>query len=196
MQEGTYTIAFALAISVIQIAPAYAASASMVAEFHQTCVVSRSATDLKAALAKNGWKAFTSLAQSHLEREIELVTPMLDAQGLSSNYTIYGRDIGGKHFELAFSETKKPLKDDRDLIGCSIYDFDATAPIDTSVLNAFAPSAIGQRKMLGDAQFESWTNPFGEGSGMRAVFVPSTSPAKAQLGFSGMMLGTHFLNAK
>jgi hypothetical protein len=31
-------------------------------------------------------------------------------------------------------------------------------------------------------------------SGMRAVFVPANSPVRAQLGFSGMMLGTHFLD--
>ena len=29
---------------------------------------------------------------------------------------------------------------------------------------------------------------------MRAVFVPASSPMGVQLGFTGMMLGTHFLD--
>src|SRR5215469_14498408 len=102
--------AFAIAALLLHGAPAVAAEADMVLEFGQTCVASKSLKDLKAALAATGWKVFASLAQSHLEREISAVTPMLEAQGLSSNYTIYSWDISGQHLELALSEAKKPIK--------------------------------------------------------------------------------------
>lgn len=171
-----------------------AANADMIREFRHVCVASRSLKELKAALAKDGWKAFASLAQTHLEREIKAVTPILKAQGLSSYYTIYGWDAGRRHLELAVSETKKPVSGDHRLIGCSIYNFTTTTPVDSATLNRFAPTTLGKRSMIGDVQFEKWDNAFGEGSGMRAVFVPVTSPISAQLGFTGMMLGTHFLD--
>jgi hypothetical protein len=196
MSDQNKLAAFAIAILLIHSGSSWAAEVKMVSNFHQTCVAARSLKDLKAILAKDGWKAFASLAESHLEREINLVTPMLEAQGLSSDYTIYGHDAGGRHFELALSETKKPLKDGRKLIGCSLYDFTAVTPIDPAAINSFAPAAIGQKNVMGDAWIEKWDNPFGEGSGMRAVFIPPNSPVGAQLGFTGMMLGTHFLDTK
>jgi hypothetical protein len=62
-------------------------------------------------------------------------------------------------------------------------------------VSAFASTIVGQKSMIGDVQVEKWDNVFGEGSGMRAVFVPAASAMGAQLGFTGMMLGTHFLEA-
>jgi len=188
-------LALATAMLLLRAGPSAAANADMVPEFSRTCVASKSIKDLKAALAKDGWKAFASLAASHLEREISAVTPMLDAQGLSSDYVIYGRDTGGKHLELALSETKKPVSGNRKLVGCSMYDFDATSPIASANVSAFASTTVGQKSTVGDVQAEKWDNVFGEGSGMRTVFVPAASPLRAQLGFTGMMLGTHFLDS-
>ena len=196
MQRGKRNSGLALATAILLWHACFssAANADMVQEFGNTCIASKSVKDLKIALAKGGWKIFVSLSQSHLEREIDAVTPMLDAQGLSSDYIIYGRDAGGQHLELALSETKKPINGGRKLIGCSIYDFDAASPVDSATVNAFAPTIVGQKSVIGDVQVEKWNNVFGEGSGMRAVFVPAASPMSAQLGFSGMMLGTHFLD--
>jgi hypothetical protein len=188
-------LALAIAIFLLRAGPSAGANADMVPEFGHTCIASKSIKDLKDALAKDGWKVFPSLAESHLEREISTVTPMLEAQGLSSDYIIYGRDARGKHLELALSETRKPVSGDRRLVGCSMYDFDATSPIDSATVSAFAPTIVGQKSMIGDVQVEKWDNVFGEGSGMRAVFVPAASAMGAQLGFTGMMLGTHFLEA-
>ena len=81
----------------------------MISEFAKTCAVSRSKQTLVSALVANGWKAFPTLAQSHLEHELTMVAPMLAAQGLTSDYTVYGLDAGGKHFELAVSETRKRI---------------------------------------------------------------------------------------
>ena len=193
-RRRTSELALAAAILLLQITPSVAANANMVAEFGRTCVASKSSTDLKNALARDSWKLFSSLAQTHLQREIKGVTPMLDAQGLSSDYVIYGRDVGGKHFELALSETKKPVIEGRRLVGCSMYDFDATSPIDSALISAFAPKIAVQKNSLSDAQIEIWVNAFGDGTGMRAVFIPASSPMGDQLGFTGMMLGTHFLD--
>jgi len=194
-QKWQSALALAAVILLLRGGPSAAASADMVPEFGRTCVASKSVSDLKKALAKGGWKVFASLAESHLEREISTVTPMLESQGLSSDYTIYGRDARGKHLELALSETRKPVSGQRKLIGCSMYDFDATSPIDSATVGVFASKIVGQNNTVGDVQFEKWDNVFGEGSGMRAVFIPPASPMGTQLGFTGMMLGTHFLDA-
>src|SRR4051812_9215676 len=103
-QKGAFALLAALLL--LRATPSTAANADMVPEFARTCVASKSIKSLKVVLAKNGWKPFASLAASHLELEIKAVTPMLNAQGLSSDYTIYGRDAKGKHLELALSETK------------------------------------------------------------------------------------------
>ncbi len=188
-------LALVAAALLLRAVPSSAANADMVREFGRTCVASKSIKSLKGALAKDGWKPFASLAKSHLELEIKAVTPMLEAQGLSSDYVIYGRDVKGKHLELALSETKKPINGNRKLVGCGIYDFDATAPVDIATVSAFAAKIVGQKSQVDGVQFVKWDNAFGEGSGMRAVFVPAGSPIVSQIGFTGMMLGTHFLDA-
>jgi hypothetical protein len=167
---------------------------TMVSEFGKACVASRTKAALTSALSTDGWKAYATIAESHLEHEIAAVTPMLEAQGLASDYTIYSLDGRGRHLELALSETKKPVSGNRKLIGCSIYDFEAVQPVDSPTIDAFAPNIVGQKGMLQDVQVEKWDSPFGQGSGMRAVFVPSLSPMKSLIGFGGMMLGTHFLD--
>ena len=184
-----------IALALLLASSTAAANPVMIAEFAKTCAVARSMQMLISALAADGWKAFPSLAQSHLEQELTMVAPMLEAQGLASDYTVYSLDTGGRHFELAASETKKPIAGGRKLIGCSLYDLDATAPIDGASLDALAPATVGQKSAMGDIQIEKWDAPFGAGSGMRAVYVPVGSPAKAEIGFTGMMLGTHFLDA-
>ncbi len=194
-QKGALALVAVLLLLLLRATPSIAANADMVPEFARTCVASKSVESLKGVLAKNGWKPFTSLAASHLELEIKAVTPMLEAQGLSSDYVIYGRDAKGKYLELALSETKKPINGSRRLVGCSIYDFSATSPVDSATVSAFAPKIVSQKSQAGDVQIEKWDSAFGEGSGMRAVFVPAGSPMISQIGFTGMMLGTHFLDA-
>lgn len=193
-RTGALAAAITTTVLLLYSAPSDAANADMVSEFSKTCVAAKSQEDLKSALGIAGWKAFATLSQSHLEREIAAVTPMLEAQGLASDYTIYGWDGGSRHLELALSVTKNPIKDGRKLVGCSMYDFAANTSIDSAIVSVFAPTITGQKSTLADVQIEKWDGAFGEGSGMRAVFVPPASPMKAQLGFAGMMLGTHFFD--
>lgn len=169
------------------------ATASFLTEFGRTCVAARSLTDLNELLAKDGWKAIAN-KNGKIAGVIAAVEPMLDAQGLSSDYHTYALDSGATHFELAVSETKKPVADGRKLIGCSLYDFSAVVSADSQQIEAFASGAAGQKSSMGDVSVEKWSNFHGPGSGMRAVFVPPNSQVKSALGFTGMMLGTHFLN--
>jgi hypothetical protein len=166
---------------------------NFLAEFDRTCVTARSLADLKQSLAKDGWKAIPN-SKGEIGGVIAAVEPILDAQGLSSEYQTYAMDSGDRHFELAVSETKKPVADGRKLIGCSLYDFSAVAPVDSQQIEAFASGATGQKSSMGDVSVEKWSNLHGAGSGMRAVFVPPNSQVKSALGFTGMMLGTHFLD--
>lgn len=181
-------------LAILLASPLVRANPTIVSEFAKTCAVSRTKAALTSALSADGWKAFAKVAKSHLGREIALVSPMLEAQGLASDYTIFGFDDGGRHLELALSETKKPVSGSHKLIGCSIYDFEAVQPVDRAKIDVFAPHVVSQQSILQDVQVEKWDSPFGRGSEMRAVFVPSSSPMKPQIGFSGMMLGTHFLD--
>src|SRR3954447_23862220 len=103
-------LVIAMAILFVPATPALAANPDMTAEFGQTCVASKSIKHLKAALTTRGWRLLPTLSQSHLEREIAAVAPVLEAQGLSSNYTVYRLDTVTQHLELAVSETIKPIK--------------------------------------------------------------------------------------
>lgn len=188
-------LVIAIAVLLAPAAPAIAASQAITAEFGQICVRSKSSRDLKAGRTTRGWRLLPTLTQSNLERVIATVTPMLEAQGLTSNYTVYSLDSASRHLELAISETVKPVIGARKLIGCSIYDFGAVAPIDSATVQDFAPSSVGKRSFLGDVQVEKWTGAFGTDSDMRSVFVPQASPVKDQLGFTGVMLGASFLDA-
>jgi len=169
-------------------------SSDLATQFGRTCAAAKSKAGLVAALGKEGWKPYATVAESHVAREIAAVTPMLEAQGLASDYTIYWLEGAGAHLEVAISETKKPLRDDHKLIGCSMYDFTRVGPIDDAELAILVHNIAGQKSSLADVSVEKWESVFGPGSGMRAVFVPTDSPMKDQLGFAGMMLGSHFLD--
>jgi hypothetical protein len=165
----------------------------LLTEFSRTCVPSLSLAALSKSLAAEGWKSVPN-SDGRIAGVIAAVGPMLDAQGLSSDYTTYALDREGRHFELAVSETKKPVADGHKLIGCSVYDFAAVSPVDPKAVEALAKGVTGEQSSLGDVRVEKWNNIHGAGSGMRAVFVPPNSQIKSQLGFTGMMLGTHFLD--
>ena len=170
-----------------------AAAPDFVTEFSRTCAASRSLAALNESVGKAGWRSIPN-SEGTIAGVIAAVGPMLDAQGLSSVYTTFALDRNGRHFELAVSETKKPMADGHKLIGCSMYDFGASSPADRQSIEALANGATGQQSTLGDVSVEKWNNVHGAGSGMRAVFVPPNSQIKSQLGFTGMMLGTHFLD--
>ena len=143
--------------------------------FKQTCAVATSYTGLISTLTSDGWTAYPSPEKSHLAKELAAVEPMLDAQGLSSDYTVYAHDANGRHLELAVSKTRKPLANGRRLIGCSLYDFAASEPIPADDLEPLANKAKGQASLAADVQIETWKNINGPGTDMRAVFVPPSS---------------------
>ena len=164
----------------------------MLTAFKEVCVKQQTFDELTEAAVHRGWKPYQNSSDSPLAHEFELVAPMLEQQGLASEVSFFSFN-GDVHFELAVTLTRKPTSGGQKLIGCSMYDLDAVTPIDSSALEGVAGSKGGARTTAGDIQAEKWDGFLGPNSGMRAVFVPKDSPYGAQLGFTGMMLGTHFL---
>ena len=168
------------------------AQSAMLSAFKDVCVKQQTLEELTDRAAQRGWKPYQNGSDSPLAHEFELVAPMLEQQGLASDVSFF-KSGGDVHFELVVTLTRKPISGGQKLIGCSMYNLDALTPIDNSALEAVAGPKGGIRSTAGDIQVEKWDGILGPNSGMRAVFVPKDSPYGAQLGFTGMMLGIHFL---
>jgi hypothetical protein len=172
--------------------PSVDAQSAMLTAFKGACMKQQTYAELTEAVTKQGWKLYQNSSDSPMAHEFELVAPMLEQQGLASDVSFFSYN-GDVHFELAVTLTRKPISGEKKLVGCSMYNFDAVAPIENPALETVAGSNSGVRTTAGDVQVEKWDGFLGPNSGMRAVFVPKNSPYGAQLGFTGMMLGTHFL---
>ena len=169
-------------------------SAEIVSEFTRVCVAPKSLREINDALVQDEWVAFIPVPESTLARIIDAVRPMLKAQGIASNYKSYARQIGPRHVELAVSETSNAITSGRKLIGCNMYDFAGRVAIDPKELAAATNGISEKSSEYAGMKIMEWKNPFGPGSGMRAVFMPQQSEFAKQAGFTGMMLGTHFLD--
>ena len=76
------------------------------------------------------------------------------------------------------------------LLGCHLYDFAATAPIDPALVSArFGEAPAETVDQPGVIEAEVWTLDGMEGVGdLSLTFIPEGSPAAAVTGFTGVTL--------
>jgi hypothetical protein len=171
--------------------PTPAANAAISA-FQETCLPSRSLSELTDSLTNTGWKEFSSPSDSRLAVPMMQFKRAMDAQSLSPEVKLYGHDQDGVHLEILVAKRPPGPTERAPDIGCRLYDFAATTPIPIEQLNALAGGAQGQIGSLAGGQTGTWYRVLGTTTTMRTTFVPSSSEVGAQLGFSGMILGTNF----
>lgn len=167
--------------------------AAFVATFAETCVPQRLSYPGTVAHAKSiGWTETGMSADPELEAVLSAAdreTLEMGQEGWTFKRTALSREIGGRGLFLVVTRVHAP--DIITLIGCYLYDFAATAPIDPQAASDFAGMPIAREiKDNGLVQF-TW----GPNLELRPrtldtnlSFIADNSPHKQTTGFSGLVL--------
>ena len=198
-------IAAGLALSALAQPVAAAPTArdhAFVEAFGAACVPGRLTYESTlAAVAEAGWAevgpdanpeldSLMQIAEREATTEDELLRdPTFDA-------TLFGKDVAGRPHFLVVTRTSsnlaKPTEPDDiwSLVGCYLYDFDATTPVDPAPVGAFVGQPIAQSVEDQGVVSHVWGPPcpMPRTGDTYLTFIAAGSAWEAQTGFSGQVL--------
>lgn len=177
--------------------PASAAGASntFVSAFHEACVGERATFAGAIAHAKaKGWTVVTPSSHVQLAAVMQKSADGI-AQGKAEGYVTnflhetFSGIVSGRPVYLVVSLTQSDIFDQ---IGCYLYDFDATAPVDRAAVTQLL--AIEPANVVDDAAIVSavWGPPPKATGRLDTylTYIPAGSPHAAKTGFTGVVLKT------
>ncbi|HWV57530.1 MAG TPA: hypothetical protein VNZ57_08775 [Longimicrobiales bacterium] len=199
---GSAVIAGALALIAAPLHGQAPDAEAFVAAFGEVCIPERLSPEGTLALAeRTGWIRLEAGDDEVIDRLFALSRAEIESDivdGLITEFAATGfrREIEGRTLHLAVSLVRSQYID---LLGCALYDFAATAPIDSSPVSrlleterAYATDgsnpdyAVDPAILVGTV----WGPPPGLPRTWDTYlsFVPPDSPLTAQVGVSGLML--------
>ena len=157
-----------------------------------------------AAIARAGWAAAADDAHPELAALMALTRRAMDGareEGFGTALAVYGSRVGGLDLFLVTDEMDQPADnvDFRiDLMGCYLFDFEATAPVDPVLVAARFDERPAQTvDEPGEIVAQTWNVEAIEGVwDVQATFIPEGSPNVARTGFSGASLKITSTKAK
>ena len=196
----------AIAIMALAAAPAIAAESAdygqaFVDAFAEACVPERlSYPGTRANAEKLGWMA----AERSAHPELAAMMKVMDAGALEAEaemqgtfaYQIYAKTVAEvPHYLIVSRSTFIVGEPDDPLnpwvrIGCYLYNFDASAPIDPAPVSAFTGNPIAREVDQEGIVSYLWGPPcpMPRTGDTYMTFVADDSPHKSQTGFSGLMM--------
>lgn len=169
-----------------------ASSEAFVAQFQSACVPGRLSYKATIANAKAvGWTETT--ADSH--PELKSVFAASDAelkQAIETDWTFkrvaMKRTGGGSGLHLIVTYVEAP--DVITLVGCYLYDFDATQPISTAAISAFLGAEVSRMTPVGGGTAKVWgpSKKLPRTLDTYAYHVPEGSDLAKRVGFTGTMM--------
>ncbi len=191
----------ALAVTLLAgagVAPARASNdQAFVDAFAQACVPGRLSYEAtKATAVEAGWTQIERSDHPELTAVMQKSDEMLageDDLEMSFEDVLYARDVAGTRHHLSVTRSSiviEPGDDPWVLVGCRLYNFDATQPIDPALVSTLLDTTIAQsvdhEGMIG----HSWGPPcpMPRTGDTYLGFVAEGSPMAATLGFSGVTL--------
>jgi hypothetical protein len=168
-------------------APAPAADLPMLDAFRAVCDKVDSLDGMKAAALADGWEEIADSAEPRLERLIRMGKEATEADGTNSGHN-FRRTVAGRKLLLIASryEDKSGFWGN----GCRLYDFDATAPVNSAVARDWigkVPSGVqALGPTIGDKML--WEPGWRDGMTVEISHVPQTSELKERFGLSGNVL--------
>jgi len=174
---------------------------AFVAEFEQACVPGRLGYETsRQAASAAGWRevgqdahpeldAMMQIAERAILEDDELDDPTFDA-------TFYGKDIEGRSHFLVVSRSSFVIGDPDDplnpwaYIGCYLYDFDATQPVDPAPVSDMVGKPISHSISDETITTHVWGPPcpMPRTGDTYLSYIPDGSPLVARTGFSGQVL--------
>jgi hypothetical protein len=149
-----------------------------------------------AAIGAAGWTAAADDADAELAAVMRAsrraIAEAAQDDGMTGSVSVFARDRTEGPLYLVTTEVNMPEDAEWkiDLLGCHLYDFAATAPIDPAEISARfdeAPAETADRPGILTGQ--TWNVEKIEGVwDVQNTFIPEGSPAAARAGFAGVML--------
>ena len=149
-----------------------------------------------AAIGAAGWAAAADDADSELAAVMrasrQAIADATKEDGMSGSVSVFARDRGKGPLYLVATEVNMPedAKWKVDLLGCHLYDFAATAPIDPAEISARFDEAPAETvDKPGVLTGQTWNVEKIEGVwDVQNTFIPEGSSAAALARFTGAML--------
>ena len=165
---------------------------AIVSAFDRACVVPTTHANVEAAVLAEGWQAFTPEPKSMLADLLVKSREMMREINSDAPFKSFWRQIEGRRVHLVVHGLAVPSAGMRVMVGCNLYDFDATkAPADEA-LTSLGHGVAPKRREQGPFKMLTWEGTRGPHSTMRAAYIPAIPEARAQLGFTGTALSTSF----
>ena len=195
-QRAAWLAAVAIAATA---SPALAApsayDAALVSQFAEVCFKDRVNFDgAKAAAEADGWAADTSDANPELAALIGFSNAAANDIKMNNgefDFAIYGKIIDGTARYLVISNASTtPGQSRQSIVGCYLYDFDATVSPDPSAVNALLGVEPTAQQVDADLSSWQWNAPAALPGTLDVYLnsVPDGSQYQEQYGFSGLVL--------
>ncbi len=188
-------IAFALLPGAASAAPL--ADADFLAAFAVACLDGyRDPVARAAAIEAAGWRPVADDADPMLARMLAISRQSLkeveDEDGYEGSAAVYGRTGGVDGPYLVTTALNVPDEGEGaiDVLGCYLYDFEATVPLDPAPITArFGEEPAEVEDQPGVIVSQSWAVESLDGVWeLRSTFIPEGSPGVDITGFSGRVL--------
>lgn len=184
-------LAAAPAASAAPAAPAAAAASAadrpLLDAFRTVCDKVDGLDAMRAAALADGWEEIPDAAEPRLARLIKMGKEATEADGTNAGYN-FRRTMGGRTLMLIASryEDKTGFWGN----GCRLYDFDATAPLNSAFVRDWMGKVPTGVQALGPTVGEKmlWEPGWRDGMSIEISHVPQTSELKERFGLSGNVL--------
>jgi hypothetical protein len=149
-----------------------------------------------AAITAAGWQPVADDASPVLAQMLALSRESLRQAEIEDGYTgaaaVYGRDGGASGPYLVTTVLSMPDEGEGalDVLGCYLYDFEATAPLDPApITQRFEEEPAAVEDQPGIIVSEAWDIESLDGVWeLRSTFIPEGSPGVEVTGFAGRVL--------
>jgi len=188
-------------LSLLPVAPVAAAPAAydiaFVAEFEKACVPQRLSYPGTVETAKAaGWREVERTAHPELDALMGKSEEAAKDPELKPTfaYTLLGKPFSGTEHYLVVSRSSFVIDGDDDdpwvLIGCYLYNLDATAPIDPEPVTALIGKPIANSHADATLTAHLWGPPcpMPRTGDTYLTYMPEGSPHAEQAGFAGLVL--------
>lgn len=172
-----------------------AADTALVGQFAEVCLKDRMDFDgAKAAAEADGWTTATSDANPELAALIGFSNAAANDIKMNNgefDFAIYGKTVeGATRYLVVSSAQTTPGQSQQSIVGCYLYDFDATVSPDPAAVTTLLGAEPTAQQVDADISSWQWNAPAALPGTLDVYlnYVPDGSQYQSQYGFSGLLL--------
>jgi len=158
-------------------------TSEVLAEFRQVCVNQPTMAAIDSVARGRGWQGIDPSAEPRLSRAVTAGKDYLAKLNVSPEAASYSKTVSGRNLALVVFRAPVPFDGaPRQMTNCNIYDFDASAPLETSFVTKWAGREPTNTINQGGVQAMEWAPGLLPGlpSKARIGFVPNAPEFRSQ----------------